>query len=92
MKPQTGAQDTTTCALQYSEVDGRIAQYDLCRLRTRHIALHCHFTVDKNTARRGHTDNMAAGFHNVGEHAGGGGFAVGACDRRHGYTARYTWG
>jgi len=87
---EAGAQYAPAGSFQHGKVDGRIAQHYLCRLRSGHITLDRDSAIDLNTAGRGHSDYMTTGFHNVGEHPRGGGFAVSTGHRGNRYTARGT--
>ena len=79
---EAGADDAAAGGLDDGHVDGGVAQHHGGGLRAGHVALHRDVAVDVDGVGRGLADDVAGHLQDVGEHAGGGGLAVGAGERR----------
>ena len=89
---EAGADDAAARGLDDRHVDHGIAQHHGGRLRPGHVALHRDVAVDVDGVGGGLPDDEAGHLQHVGEHAGGGGLAVGAGERGDGDARRGAGG
>jgi hypothetical protein len=76
-----GAQQATARGFEHGEVDLRIGQHHASRDRPGHVAFHRALAVDVDAVGGGQAGRVAGHLGDVGQHARGGGLAVGAGDR-----------
>ena len=90
IKTKTGTQNTAASCLQHRVVDRRVLQHHAGTGWTAHVAREDLLAIDVNTIGGREANRATTHLHDVSNHAGCGGFAVGTSDRHNRHTCVLT--